>query len=207
METVWVVKIGGSLSRTKTLPGWLQAIERHGGGKIVIVPGGGPFADQVWESQQHWKFSEVAAHRMALLAMQQYGLMMQGLYPSLETAEHVEELLQILRRGRVAVWMPYRLASQELALPTSWELSSDSLAAWLAMTLGASRLLLVKSVMPPASSLSARRLAAQGMVDPLFPGFLRRAACPAWICCCHDYRDLPSALASGHNLGLRVTVD
>jgi dihydroneopterin aldolase len=59
-------------------------------------------------------------------------------------------------------------------VPESWDVTSDSLAAWLAGTLGAARLLLVKSrdVEPP---VTARDLADAGVVDPLFPLYAQRS--------------------------------
>jgi dihydroneopterin aldolase len=57
----------------------------------------------------------------------------------------------------------------QAGLAPSWNLTSDSLAAWLAGQLGAGRVILVKH---GAASASAEALAAQGIVDPLFPAYL-----------------------------------
>ena len=86
---MWVVKIGGSLSRDPLLKEWLQHLSEFGGGRVVIVPGGGGFADQAREHQAVWRFDDVAAHNMAVLGMAQYALMMQGLPP--EYAKQVQD--------------------------------------------------------------------------------------------------------------------
>jgi dihydroneopterin aldolase len=55
-------------------------------------------------------------------------------------------------------------------VPPSWDATSDSLAAWLARELNATRLLLIKSVdLPSGAPLNLRELAEADMVDPLFP--------------------------------------
>ena len=64
-----VVKLGGSLGAAGTLALWLAAVREHGGGRAVIAPGGGAFADAVRVAQRRDGFSDVAAHRMAILAM------------------------------------------------------------------------------------------------------------------------------------------
>ena len=75
-----VVKLGGSLSQSDALIKCLNSIEqRYAGSAVVIVPGGGAFADQVRMAQQHWQFNDETAHRMAILAMQQMALLMNGL--------------------------------------------------------------------------------------------------------------------------------
>ena len=48
---MWVVKLGGSLAYASELPRWLSALAEGAGGRAIIVPGGGPFADQVRHAQ------------------------------------------------------------------------------------------------------------------------------------------------------------
>ncbi|MFN0316892.1 MAG: aspartate kinase, partial [Burkholderiales bacterium] len=66
---MWIVKLGGSLSRAGTLAQWLAAIAQVGRGKIIVVPGGGSYADAVRDEQERWRFDDSCAHSMALLAM------------------------------------------------------------------------------------------------------------------------------------------
>ena len=67
-----VVKLGGSLSQSDALVKCLNSVEQNYQGRaVVIVPGGGAFADQVRLTQQRWQFDDKTAHRMAILAMQQ----------------------------------------------------------------------------------------------------------------------------------------
>lgn len=173
---MWIVKLGGSLADTMDLQSWLGVLARFGGGRVIIVPGGGPFANQVRRAQERWGFGDHAAHRMALLAMEQYGLMMTGIRADLTPAASVDALRDVLGRGGVAVWLPSAMTADKREIQQSWELTSDSLAAWLANALKASLLLLVKSVDSAESEVSAVKLSARGWVDPLFPPMVAQGA-------------------------------
>lgn len=166
---MWIVKLGGSLADTIDLQSWLGVLACFGGGRVIIVPGGGPFANQVRRAQELWGFHDRAAHRMALLAMEQYGLMMTGIRTDLRSAARVEDLQNVLNHAGVAVWMPSAMTADNPDIPESWDLTSDSLAAWLANTLKASLLLLVKSVPASETEITAVKLSGRGWVDPMFP--------------------------------------
>jgi 5-(aminomethyl)-3-furanmethanol phosphate kinase len=167
-----VVKLGGSLAFAPALTDWLAALA-SGGGRAVLVPGGGPFADQVREAQRRMPFDDATAHRMALLAMEQYGLMLCGLHPALRPAKSRAEIARLRRQGLVPVWLPSAMALGQPEIEESWDVTSDSLAAWLAGTLGLRHLMLVKSA-PPPEPATAERLAASGYIDPMLPALLRR---------------------------------
>lgn len=165
----WVVKLGGSLADTPYLIKWLNVLagpKKHG---IVIVPGGGDFADQVRTSQRKWKFDDRTAHRMALLAMQQYGLMLASFSPEFGMTGNLTEIRAVLTENRVAVWMPDVRELDRAGIPSGWEVTSDSLSAWLAGQVGAERLVVVKS--SPRSGILAdpEELARQGILDSAFP--------------------------------------
>jgi 5-(aminomethyl)-3-furanmethanol phosphate kinase len=176
MSIMWVVKLGGSLGSSPVLQCWLDILAHHGGGKVVIVPGGGRFADQVRAAQRNWRFCDAVAHRMALLAMHQYGLMLTGLRGDLETISDPEEAKAVLRSGKVAVWLPAIAGLGHDAIPASWDVTSDALAAWLAQKLNARYLALVKSVVLTGPTVSAAQMVEEGVVDRAFPGYVDNAA-------------------------------
>ena len=171
---MWVVKIGGSLSHDPALRGWLTELAEVGGGRVVIVPGGGDFADKVRQYQAEWRFNDLAAHNMCLLAMTQYALMMQGLLPELVLASSEAKIRRALRDGRVAVWVPTSLMRDEPDPMSNWETTSDSLAAWLSTMLNAERLIVVKSC-PIALGEPLESLASSGIVDRRFLGYVKDA--------------------------------
>lgn len=171
---MWVVKIGGSLSHDPALRGWLTELAEVGGGRVVIVPGGGDFADKVRQYQAEWRFNDLAAHNMCLLAMTQYALMMQGLAPELVLASSEAKVRRALRDGRVAVWVPTSLMRDEPDAMSNWDTTSDSLAAWLSTMLNAERLIVVKSC-PIELGEPLESLASSGVVDRRFLGYVKDA--------------------------------
>lgn len=137
---ITIVKLGGSLIEAPDLRRWLAELAeapRH-----LVVPGGGPFADAVRRAQAVIGFDDLAAHRMAILAMQQYGLLMASLEPRLRL---VESEAEIGASPTPAIWLPWAMIGSDRSIEASWDVTSDSLALILAMRLRASRLVLVKS--------------------------------------------------------------
>jgi len=171
MDTaLWVVKLGGSLQRAAELPQWLRLIERVATGNVVVVPGGGAFADAVRDAQQTWHFDDTHAHRMAILAMQQMAWLLRGLAPTYAIVESCAKIREALKRGRAVLWAPDADELDAAGIPASWEITSDSLAAWLAGVLSAHCLVLIKSASCGAAS-GPQRLAARGIVDAALPRY------------------------------------
>lgn len=166
---MWVIKLGGSLTYDPVLRQWLDVLSATGGGRVIIVPGGGPFADLVRDAQYHWGFDDEAAHRMALHAMQQNGLLLAALCPALMPVENEADMRSVLTRGRTALWLPLAMTLGNESLDANWDVTSDSIAAWLANHLSAERLVLIKSCRVPQSPVDAAALSAAGIVDKRFP--------------------------------------
>jgi|SRR5665647_838619 len=178
---MWVIKLGGSLLGSPELLKWLEVLTRHGDGKIVIVPGGGIFADAVRESQKLSNSSDVVAHKMAVMAMDQYAVLMTGLNPALVTAESELEIAERGWQHRTVVWMPSKMVCADETIPANWQVTSDSLAAWLASRLNAQQLILVKSQRPKLEQISLERLIKDGMVDEHFGDFTAGQNFRTWI--------------------------
>ena len=198
-----VAKLGGSLAQGDALPRWLRALER-GGGCCVVVPGGGVFADAVRAEQRRHRFSDGAAHRMALLAMELYALMLADLAPSLVPCRTLPEMRDALGAGATPVWLPSAMALGDPAMAESWDVTSDSLACWLAEELCARRLVLVKSAEPPGNDRRAEALAKAGYVDAAFPGFLKRFRGGAACIAAADHAAAEAAIAAGRDFGVPI---
>ena len=184
--------MGGSHANGPHLKDWLAAIAAEAG-SIVIVPGGGPFADAVRSTQPSMGYDDRAAHDMALMAMAQFGRALQSLNPALRLTSSCSAIWRALEDGKVPVWSPEPMA-RAAALPESWELTSDSLAAWLAGALGADRLVLVKHGRFEAAAFDVHDLVAQGVVDPLFPRYLMQSGVRAWLAAPTDSARLAEGL-------------
>lgn len=194
---MWVVKLGGSLLGTPELQQWLTLLAKQSDGRIVIVPGGGVFADAIREHQAFGKYDDVAAHHMALLAMEQYGYVLRSLQPELVTASSELEIAERSWQHRAIIWMPSPMVLADEDIPASWEVTSDSLAAWLATKIGADRLVLVKHHAILEQPLPVSRLISEGVLDTAFTQFSAKINCPIHILGKNDQNAFSQAWTGG----------
>jgi aspartokinase-like uncharacterized kinase len=185
---MWVVKLGGSLFRSDHLPSWLKLLAESD--SLVVVPGGGPFADQVREAQATWQFDDSSAHAMALLAMEQFGHILCAMQSGLVAASTPTQINDALKQGKIPVWMPCSMVLSDHRINQSWEVTSDSLAAWLCGELRAENLLLVKSVRPEKGATSMEVLTRAGIVDSQLGRFLQAQSTKAWLTHANDHQYL-----------------
>ena len=168
---VAVVKLGGSLASGPWLRSWLSELARH---PVVVVPGGGPFADVVRKMQPDLGYGDGAAHRMALMAMDQFGRALVDMDPRFMLASQPMDIGRALASRRPVIWQASSLIEGHRDIQEGWDVTSDSLSAWLAGALGVSRLILVKSALPEGPVTRVADLMADGLVDPAFAKFLPR---------------------------------
>ena len=171
-QPITVVKLGGSLMRGGRLRSMLKSLIEPRIAGLVLVPGGGVFADAVRTAQTELRFDDALAHRLALDAMGHMAEILTALSPSLALARDVDGIARAHGCGRIPVWDPAGLRSGHANIPERWSVTSDSLALWLATELCADRLMLVKAAEPPAGG-DPGTLAAAGFVDEAFPAFAR----------------------------------
>lgn len=175
---MWIVKLGGSLLGSPELAQWLALIAKFGDGKVLIVPGGGVFADAVREAQKTSNTSDAVAHELALLAMDQFGLLLAGMNQELVTASSELEIAERGWQHRGIIWLPSKMVLADDSIPKSWDVTSDSLSAWLANKLGADQLILVKSKPLTAyrseESISLQHLVEDELIDSQFISFIKK---------------------------------
>ncbi len=203
---IWVFKLGGSLQHSPQLLNWLRAAE-EGAGRLVLVSGGGGFAEQVRYSQRYWNLTEDCAHHMALLAMEQYARLLLDLCPRLVPVRSYAALRNALRRDRVPVWMPRPMA--ENWEPQNWTNSSDSLALRLALELDAAWLLLLKSAVPvhpvgpPADLVDAHFMPLlNGATKPPGLAWLEPGQFSLLAACLRQRGEVPPGLQFGFSRGI-----
>lgn len=174
-KSIWVVKIGGSLLGSPELARWLELLVKFSDGKVIIVPGGGLFADAVRKAQSQSNISDTTAHQLAVLAMDQFGLLLAGMNPGLATASSELEIAERTWQHRGIVWLPSKMVLADDTIPQNWQVTSDSLSAWLANKVGAEQLVLVKSRQLPAyqtnTSMALQKLVEDELIDRQFIDF------------------------------------
>lgn len=164
-----VIKLGGSLLCSEKMLACLQQI-LNVKKQTVVVCGGGDFANQVRQAQKKWHFDDIVAHEMAILAMQQNAIMLQNLCPEFR----IENRISTIKNSLFSIWSPDIKELNAAKIPASWEITSDSLAAWLATKLDAEKLIVVKSC-DINSRLTIDDLVEQKIVDGEFPHFINCA--------------------------------
>ena len=127
--------------------------------RLLVVPGGGPFADAVREVDRRLRLPDDAAHWMAVLAMDQYAYLIAARLVGAVLVAEPREMAAALSAGHVPVLAPSRWLREADPLPHAWTVTSDSIAAWVAGRVGARRLVLIK---PPGAT-------AGQIVDSYFP--------------------------------------
>jgi aspartokinase-like uncharacterized kinase len=143
-----VVKVGGSLAlypeKLRALCAKLSEISaKH---KLIVVPGGGEFADVVRGVDKRFNLSPAASHRMAILGMDQYGFLLSDLMPCSCVVNQLENVQKVLDSGKLPVFLPSNLLLSEDPLQNSWDVTSDSIAVYIAGQLHISKVLLVTDV-------------------------------------------------------------
>jgi 5-(aminomethyl)-3-furanmethanol phosphate kinase len=139
-----VVKVGGGLLRAEGLEGLRAAcaevIELAASRPVLVVPGGGPFADAVRAVDEQVGLDDATAHALALQAMDQLGVLLRPLLPEAELlgALVAPRTLALLRAAPAFAGRP--------GVPESWTVTSDSLAVLAAGAIGAHEAILLKPV-------------------------------------------------------------
>jgi aspartokinase-like uncharacterized kinase len=208
-----VVKVGGGLGHgagDEALRALCAALgelgQRH---PLLVVPGGAWFADAVREADRRFALPATTSHHMAVLGMEQFGWLLSELIPGAVRSAEARA-----GAGRTTVLLPGALPLDRL--PASWQVTSDSIAAWVAGVAGAGRLVLVKEVdglfadWPPRGEplprLTVAELAAlrPGGVDAYLPTALANASFETWVISGRDPRRLTELLDRGTSVGTRI---
>ncbi len=143
-----VVKIGGSLSlypeKLRALCLKISEISKEQ--KLIVVPGGGEFADVVRRLDKNFHLSSSTSHRMAILGMDQYGMLLSDLIPGSIMINKLEEIEYYFDLNKLPIFLPSQLLLREDPLENSWDLTSDSIAVYIADRLQVTKVLLVTDV-------------------------------------------------------------
>jgi aspartokinase-like uncharacterized kinase len=143
-----VIKVGGSLAETPEvlLDVCNKLSELAEKNPITVVPGGGRFADVVRDFDQRFSLLPEVSHQMAILGMDQFGLFLSAITPGSIAARKLDDVEKITAEGKVPVFLPFNMMLDEDPLENSWDVTSDSIAAYVAKRLGAAKLILVTDV-------------------------------------------------------------
>jgi 5-(aminomethyl)-3-furanmethanol phosphate kinase len=143
-----VVKVGGSLAlksqKLRILCSKLSDISKKQ--KLIIVPGGGEFADTVRAVDERFNLSVQSSHQMAILAMDQYGYLLSNLVGNSCLLDKLENVKKVWDSGKLPIFLPSSYFAYADPLPNLWDITSDSIALHIAGQLGAFRIVLITDV-------------------------------------------------------------
>ncbi|WP_047518092.1 hypothetical protein [Methylophilus sp. Q8] len=208
---MWVIKLGGSVTHYDSLVQWLRLVVRWGDGKVIIVPGGGLYADAVRDFQRmravhpDGHIDDQQAHALAIYAMDQMARSLVAMVPELALVRNPLEIAESGWQHRGLVWLPSEMAlnttfANEHVLAESWDVTSDSLAAWLAWQLEAQYVLLVKSddrLLDGQMPLGLQALQSMDIVDQGLSGLLAEAKFQTYVVHQSEYALFEQGFAGG----------
>ncbi len=173
-----VVKVGGSLWDWPDLvPKLNEWLHQSTPGLYLLVVGGGSAVNSVRERQAAWHMSDDAAHWMALRVMSCHAHAAASLLNTSVPLESIAAIENAIQRVAAVTRPPERqlyvlsmegiLREHVRAVEPTWDVTSDSLAAWLARRIGAVELIVLKSGSPRVDAAHDRYF------DPQFAKFMR----------------------------------
>ena len=162
-----VVKVGGSLFYLPQLgPGLRQWLAEQEPGRTLFLPGGGPLANVIRQYHHTHQLDEEHSHWLAIRTMHVNAGLLQALLGDVPVIRHPGVMTT---PTAILDASEFCLADEgsDDALPHSWRVTSDAIAARVAWVGNARRLVMLKSVtlQPP---FDWRTAAEKGAVDHAF---------------------------------------
>ncbi len=143
-----------------------------------MIAGGGPTVDFIRELDRTHGLGEARAHNLALHALDFTANLLASLLPgNLRVVGSLGAVRSAWSDRAIPILAPRRFLSEidrhgADPLPESWDVTSDAIAARVAVNLGAECLVLLKSA-PLTHGVTCREAARLGVVDPIFPRVAR----------------------------------
>lgn len=168
-----IIKVGGSLFDIADLGDRIrQAIAPLSPANNVLIAGGGAFTDVIAKAQTHHDLSDEETHWLCIKALGVTASLLKAFLPEakltnqpLELADSAEPSLWILDSEQL---LKSETASEVVRqLPRDWTVTTDSIAAAVAVELQVTELMLLKSKSCPQKTLPS--LALEKFVDSYFP--------------------------------------
>lgn len=198
LQTV-IFKVGGSLFDLGDLAIRLeQARSLRPNATCLIFPGGGSVVECVREWDNLHTLGEEVSHQLAMRALDTTTDLLGQLLPNSIICDTPESIASAANSNGFCIMRPRSVLAEEESrssdpLPHSWDVTSDAIAAWMAIRWNADELVLLKSAPMPSSSgttSTARQGAKAGLVDPYFPELSHRLPSVSWC----NVRSLPISI-------------
>ena len=149
MEKTAIFKVGGSilennLNLNSTISQLNQLFKKHVLNKIILIPGGGSYANFIRYLDKNLNLGNDLCHWMAIYAMNYNGILLCKKYSELKCIDNFINLPQI--ENAFTVFLPYETLKREDELPHNWDVTSDSIALYFTYKLSLQKCFLIKDV-------------------------------------------------------------
>jgi aspartokinase-like uncharacterized kinase len=112
--------------------------------RVIIIPGGGSYANFIRKIYNDLKFTDELAHWMSIISMNYNGIEIGKKFPKLEVFEDFNDLK---KKGKTfSMFLPYKFLKENDKLPHNWQVTSDSITLFIAKKVGLNECFLIKDV-------------------------------------------------------------
>ena len=172
---MWVLKLGGSWLKNRKLKDLLQNLILYNNSDIVLVVGGGVFADAVRLSQKFLKFDDKFANYLAIKATENYAESINSLFPEIKLTKNLNELK---KKDGLKIWLPGKTLKNESTFTKNWNSTSDSIACWLGRKISAKGVIFVKSLnFEKNQNYKLKDLQNKGILDENISNYTNKNTC------------------------------
>lgn len=185
-----LIKIGGSLTyEAEPLLKALKNYAREKNKKIVIIPGGGDFADVVRKIDKTLNISNSLSHKLAIKCMDLIG----EVYAEIGDIKAYDTLFDLKReieKEKIAILLPSKILLSTDIAEHSWAITSDSLSLYIGKLLDVREVIIATDVdgiydkFPGGKLLNiinANDIKGLTSVDEKFPILLKKFKMNAYV--------------------------
>ncbi len=144
-----IFKIGGKILENSnniksTFSQLTQLFEKEILQKIIVIPGGGTLANFVRSLDDILEIGNDLAHWIAIYSMNYNGIILNRKYPNLESIDKLRTFQDA--KQMFCIFLPYSFLREDDTLPHNWDVTSDSIALYVANKLKLSQCFLIKNI-------------------------------------------------------------
>jgi len=168
---MWIVKIGGSWLKNPKLPLLVNFLQKFANQKIVLVVGGGIFAETVRNVYKSNKMTEETGHILAMKATEIFAYYLKSINPDILITYKITNFI----KKSLNLWLPTQKLSFEEKFEKNWESTSDSIATWLYSNTKSKGIVFIKSLsFANDEKLKLRDLQKKKILDLNVKNYIKR---------------------------------
>ena len=111
---------------------------------VILIPGGGSYANFVRVLDNKLKIGDTLSHWMAIYSMNWNGIAISDLYEEINCITDINELKKT--KARISIFLPFDFLYKTDKLPHNWSVTSDSITIYIAYILNLKKCFLIKNI-------------------------------------------------------------